>query len=244
MSDRNEIQNLVFFRWDQAAGSARGRMGRICGLDRPPQSFEEAEHQEQLAEAERVGRRFYSGSVLRTVFTSFDGSQIQGSKLYLKQAMFDCQGFDFYSPDQILGGFVYLLTLTGEKKIRLAGEQELGLTDGFYREAWATALTETGRELLQKRLEQQISCGRISSSFGPGYYGMGADQLPAFLQALDGKSIGVSLSEGGALLPHKSCAGFYLWLTKSAPPMPDSCSSCKGSRNGCDFCMKNSPASP
>lgn len=262
MSSKREFQNQVMiFRWDQTAAAARRRMERICRLDQKleeenrcdqigelerrdkrkdlwPDPLEEIDRLHQLEEADRVGRRFYSGSVLRTVFTFFEGRQIQGSRLELEQTLFDCPGFGFYSPDQILGGFLYLLTLTGEKNIRLTGEKELGLTDGFYRDAWATALTETGRELLQKRLAQQVSSGQISGSFGPGYYGMEADQLPAFLQALDGKRIGAGISKGGALTPPKSCAGFYLWLTETAPPMPDSCKSCKGSGNGCDFCMK------
>lgn len=234
MSFKSQPQNQVaVFRWDQAVSSARCRMERICRLDRQP-----VQQQSHLEEAERVGRRFYSGSVIRTVFTFFDGSQLQGSRLKLEQALFNCPGFGFYSPDQILGGWIYLLTLSGEKNARLLGEKELGLTDGFYRDAWATALTETGRELLQKRLAEQIPSGQISGSFGPGYYGMEPDQLPIFLQALDGKRIGVGLSAGGALTPPKSCAGFYLWLTESAGSMPDSCKSCEGSRDGCDFCMK------
>ena len=98
---------------------------------------------------------------------------------------------------------------------------------------------QAGR-LMKEKLAALGKAGMmVSPPFGPGFFGMGMENLPQIMELAGADRIGVSFT-GNYMLPLKSCAGFF--FTSKTPlnlPAKD-CASCTGSRLSCSYCRNYS----
>lgn len=127
--------------------------------------------------------------------------------------------------------------------------KDLGMLDLFYQDTWETACIDAARDKLREYLSNNVpwdfALGEkdffISSSFGPGYYGMDIADVSKFFELLDGDKIGIKLNQYGVMVPAKSNVGFFLVMKKEIKIPKDNCGDCLGNDKGCIFC-KNTNA--
>lgn len=113
------------------------------------------------------------------------------------------------------------------------------ITDGFA-DLWGNAYCDVCHRLVKEKLAALGKAGMmVSPPFGPGFFGMGMENLPQIMELAGADRIGVSFT-GNYMLPLKSCAGFF--FTSKTPlnlPAKD-CASCTGSRLSCSYCRNYS----
>lgn len=212
---------------------AEDHLMRICGLDPAKR-----EHRELREEAEQVGNRWLPQVRLSAVLSSYPQSVIAGERASLNGVSVSCQALGYFPREAIRKVFVYLLTLGPDAlKVDDADQAEKEtLSTAFYQDAWGTAMIDGGRDLLREWIGAREEPSVISDSFGPGYYGMGLEQVDSFFSILNGDLIGARRGPGGVIWPPKACAGFYLVLEPGSHLPSDGCRSCIGDKASCRFC--------
>lgn len=147
--------------------------------------------------------------------------------------------------DDILSGYLYLFHAPKIVKEWKKECEELPLLEQYYIENWKIAILDAGRDWIRDYLYQKNNTNPIwpsyyvTESFGPGFYGMGMEELPAFFKVLDGKAVGVNLNKNGNMEPLKSCIGIYLVTKKDISLfMGRDCVNCMGNKLGCIACKR------
>lgn len=119
---------------------------------------------------------------------------------------------------------------------------KLSLLEQCYLESWLIASIDAGRDWIQSYLFRKHNVREskyVTDSFGPGYYGMPIEALSDIFQIFSGEPVGVSLLDNGNMTPLKSSIGMYLVLNKDVSHlMGHDCTSCAGSKLGCNACRK------
>lgn len=145
--------------------------------------------------------------------------------------------------DDIISGYLYTFHAP---EILEDGKQEyekLPLLEKYYVENWKIAVLDAGRDWIRNYLLQRNNTDHthipyyVTDSFGPGFYGMGIEELPLFFEVLDGESVGVHLNKSKTMEPLKSCIGIYLVTRKDISKlMGKDCINCVGNKLGCVAC--------
>ena len=201
---------------------------RMCGL-----TLSLAAHQSHFQEAEKVHKQWIVETPLRALLSEYSAFKFKKDKLIINDVSFSCRAFEQIEAAAVDRVVVFILT---------AGDTVLeteSLTELFYADLWLGAYIEAGREIIENGIRGRLSENKaqiLSPSFGPGYYGMGIDQVSGFLDLLEAEKIGVRLSSNGNMLPSKSCVGMFLILGKDSGLPEKSCEYCLGGEQGCYFC--------
>ena len=130
-------------------------------------------------------------------------------------------------------------TLGWETERRILQAQAGRMADAVVLDACATAGVEEVCDRLEDDLRRRY--GRLTGRFSPGYGDLPLELQPAVLRVLDaGRRIGLTLSPGGVLLPHKSVTailGIDPPQGQTPPAGTESCDRCGGcpQREGCVF---------
>lgn len=197
-----------------------------CGLA----EVKSDKHRRMLERSKQVLGEILPLVKVRAVTVRFDGGCLAGNTLALDGVQFSCPAFGRLEPERINAVYAYVLT-AGEVRLETAN-----VSDMLFADIWGTSFTDAGIDMLRQRLTLENDGYIMSPSFGPGFYGMGMDMLPAFFKLLDTSEIGVALKSGRLLLPLKSCAGFIMAVQDVWRLPVRDCADCMGNPGGCRFC--------
>ena len=120
-------------------------------------------------------------------------------------------------------------TLGREAEGMILRAQAVDMAEAVVLDACATTAVEEVCDRLEAQLRRRY--GRLTGRFSPGYGDLPLAVQPAVLGVLDaGRRIGLTLSRGGVLLPHKSVTAVLGIDPPLSPPAP--------SRSPCDRCSR------
>jgi hypothetical protein len=206
---------------------------KICGLDREGEKY-----RRMLQQGMDIKEMLSDRVKIKAVVSSFPGNSIRGNRAELNGITFECNAFQKLDPEHICRIYVYILS---------AGIYELDnddpILDQLFADIWGTAYVDAGLELLKEYVEADLreSCGNpeitVLDSFGPGFYGMGVNQVGKFFELLDGDKIGVKVRSNSLILPLKSCTGFFIGVDDMTPLPASDCKSCQSEYKNCAFCQ-------
>lgn len=205
---------------------------KTCGLEERADS---PCHARMLARSSTVLGDILPQISLRALTRRFSGDCLSGETLTLDGVPFECRAFGRLEPARIHAVYPYILT-AGD--IRLETDN---VSDRLFADIWGTSFTDAGVELLERVLSRENEGYALSSSFGPGFFGMDVTMLERFFSILDVSRIGVTLRSNCLLLPLKSCAGFFISLMDEWMLPTRDCESCFGNPGGCRFCKNYVP---
>lgn len=227
-------QTLYTFKAADAMPGAWRYYLKTCGLEEKPDS---PKHARMLARSTAVLDTVLPQLNLRAVTAELPGNCLDGETLDAYGTRFVCRAFARLTPSRVRAVYPYVLT---------AGDIFMdteNVSDQLFADIWGTSFTDAGIELLEDRLEKLNPGLTLSSSFGPGFFGMDISMMQRFFEALDPGAIGVTLRSSSLLLPLKSCAGFFISLLDEWSLPTRDCESCLGSAGGCRFCANYRPPS-
>lgn len=207
---------------------------KICGFNREGEKY-----RKMLKHGLEIREKIRDRVEIRAVVSSFPGTSIFGNRAELNGTIFTCNAFQLLAPEHISGIYAYILT---------AGAHELDDTDPIldqlYADIWGTAYVDAGLEVLRKYVEAELNSAAsgkgtitVLDSFGPGFYGMGVDQVGKFFEVLDGDKIGVKARSNSLMLPLKSCSGFFVGVDDETKLPASDCKSCRAEYKNCAFCQ-------
>ena len=121
----------------------------------------------------------------------------------------------------------------------------LDMLEQFYLDTWMTAILDSTRDWLKQYLCEYLSKEKgqqvfLSEAFGPGFYGIGMDEIPKILEKMDGSRIGVNWN-GACLYPPKSNVGYYLVFEEEQEWRSRDCKNCLSGHKNCIFCKNYLP---
>lgn len=118
-------------------------------------------------------------------------------------------------------------TLGAEAETLIRGAQVRNMADAVILDACASAAIENVCDNLCEEIAASLAPMYLTDRFSPGYGDMPLDQQEALCRVLDvGRRIGVSLSEGGLMIPQKSVTAIM-----GVSPVP-----VKKRHRGCAYC--------
>jgi len=205
---------------------------KTCGLSEQPDS---PRHARMLARSSTVLGDVLPKVSVRALTKRFPGACLSGETLALGGVSFECRAFGRLDPARVFAVYPYLLT---------AGDVYLetdNVSDQLFADIWGTSFADAGVELLKSELARENEGYTLSSSFGPGFYGMDIGMMERFFALFDASEIGVTLHSNCLLLPLKSCAGFFVALADEWMLPTRDCESCLGNPGGCRFCKNYVP---
>ncbi len=230
-------QEMISFQIEDAVELARTYFIQSCRFD-----LSKREHIRLMQAAENILREGMKEIQIRALVSEISElpkDTLEDDVIILDGISFQCNAFSQLQIGSIAGIYPYILTI-GEIKTK-----SKSASDQLFADIWGTSFIDAARDLLQKWIEKHLrekhnqNSAVVSSSFGPGFYGMTVTAVSDFFQLLDGRKIGVELTESGILLPVKSCTGFYIAAHHEWALPPGDCLSCLGNAGGCDFCKNN-----
>ncbi|MDR2461485.1 MAG: vitamin B12 dependent methionine synthase [Deltaproteobacteria bacterium] len=169
---------------------------------------------------------------INAIFSKYEAESIQGKRLICDGISFKCNALTQVLMDDIVNVFIYMLNI-GD--IPLAHNRVLYQV---YYDMWLTAFVDAGRDMLQEYIKLNILQNNfaISDSFGPGFFGMPAQDVEKFFYVLNADKIGASMRPDGLMNPIKSYAGFFIVSTKEEALPSKDCENCLSSRKTCSYC--------
>lgn len=162
------------------------------------------------------------------VYYSADEIHIEQDTLTVGGENLRCKAFEQIRSSSVKGLSVYACSV-GD--CSLPKERAL---NQVYADIWGTALVDAARCLMKRELGKN---GPLSDSFGPGFYGMGMEEIHGIKNLLDFDQLGIEVKESGALVPVKSCAGLYFHVNSQYKPLGGACASCRGNARSCLSCQ-------
>ncbi|WP_324823306.1 hypothetical protein [Sinanaerobacter sp. ZZT-01] len=227
-------QHIISFAVSDAIEKARNYYIQTCGL-----SFEKDKHVRMMRIAEDILNEGIKGLHMYALISEFGKEVLKDNAMVLNGVTFRCNAFSQLDQDKVLAIYPYILTI-GEITTKSDS-----ISDQLFADIWGTSFVDAARDLLQDEIEEHLKekYNRtdivVSSSFGPGFYGMDVTMMKKFFQVLDGSKVGVELKGNSLLLPLKSCAGFYVAVENKWVLPPADCQNCLGNAGGCSFCKNN-----
>lgn len=227
-------QQIISFATYDAEEKARNYFVQTCGLD-----FDKNKHVRMMQIAESILKEGIGDIHIKALISEFGNEVLKEDLMALDKVVFQCNAFSQLEQKKVLAIFPYILTV-GE-----VSTKSESISDQLFADIWGTSFVDTARDLLQSTLEEYVSkkWNRtdivVSSSFGPGFYGMDVTMMCNFFEVLDGNKINVELRGNSLLVPLKSCAGFFIAVEDEWVLPPADCQNCKGNSGGCQFCMNN-----
>lgn len=203
---------------------------------------------EEKAEQKQIEQKVLATMKLRAIIKKHESILWKQESFLIEKECFPIPPLKQRDRQAVIGVYSYILT-AGEHLFKTEN-----MLESLYKDMWLTAYLSAGRDLLQaeiasieennkkenrKRAELRILEKElyISSSFGPGFYGMEVEAVCKFSSLLSGQKIGVKVLDTGFLSPEKSCVGFYLLTTQENILPKKDCTHCKGNGAGCAFCV-------
>ncbi|MDD4200351.1 MAG: hypothetical protein PHS19_03070 [Eubacteriales bacterium] len=186
-------------------------------------------------DALRVRERISSRVNVKGVYSYYDEFTLKGQVLKVDGTEFRCTAFEQLDPKTLKGVFFYAVT---------AGEYHMDLEpimDQLYADIWGTAFTDAMREEVMSFLG---GMGKISDSFGPGFYGMDVSEMKKMTDFVDFESMGMKIRESGIITPLKSCSGILFSVTEEYKALNSACELCFGSRKTCSLCAMKTGSIP
>lgn len=221
---------------DKNQGQARAReyFAAICGHHSGNVS------QRQIDESLATLDDIYDNIHIGAIFSKYESGCLSGEGLVCDGVPFSCRALSRLAPQDVLDVYVYLLTV-GEIKINC----ERVLYQAYY-DIWQTAFVDVGRDLLKEHIAASLPypAFAVSDSFGPGFFGMAADDTKKFFQLLKADKIGASVKPNGFMTPVKSYAGFFLVTTKEEALPSKDCENCVSSGKTCSYCKTGRQREP
>lgn len=164
---------------------------------------------------------------IRAAYRYFDEFELNDRKLTVGGTVLECNAFERLERKTIKGVYVYALSVGDfDFSDRIIMEQ-------LYADFWGSAFTDAARLILKQKLEEN---GKLSDSFGPGFYGMKVEEMGKFAGLLEMDEIGIEIRNKRIMLPLKSCVGVYFDVTEKYEKLHDACSNCYGNERGCKLC--------
>lgn len=160
--------------------------------------------------------------------------ELSGAGLRLQEKWIQCKAFERIKKDTVIGVYVYAVTI-GDMELsekEKDASEKTALAEKLYKDMWGTACTDAARTVLREELGKRSA---ISESFGPGFYGMGMEEMKTIDALLGFTCIGAKL-RSNMIIPEKSSAGLCFAVTEKYEPMGRQCLECIGNPRGCDFC--------
>lgn len=205
---------------------------RSSGLNREGEKFNKMRDS-----ANKIKKEIVDRVNIRAIVSYFDEFNLEGDTLTIKGNQFICNPFVLMKKENIKGIYVYVIT---------GGDYYLDdrpILDQLFADMWGTAYVDAGRENLAERIFEDFKKRNttdeniiISSSFGPGFYGMETGDVVKIFNLVDGEKIGVTCRDRGLMVPLKSCAGIYI-AVESTTELPEfECETCLGNGKNCNFC--------
>ncbi len=181
-----------------------------------------------IREATRVRGIIGDNIDIRIGYAYYDDVTLDGRTAHIGTQSFYCPAFEQIRQEEVKGAYVYALSV-GDFRI-----PEEFLLDQLYADIWGSAFADAARFQFRDALKQK---GRLSDSFGPGFYGMDVSTMTSLAKLLDFDMLRIRVHESGALLPSKSCAGIYFDVTDEYRRLRLECASCLGTRTTCKLCQ-------
>lgn len=174
----------------------------------------------------------------KILISSYDGSCVDGGYMVLDGIPFYCKALERIPKEELVRVYIYLITVGN------LTDEGTDLVKRIYYDMWQTAYVDTARDYVKEYLEElpENEGLVVSESFGPGFYGMGSDEVRKFFQVLDSDKIGIYQNELGFMVPFKSYAGFSVVTTrKESLPTKDCASCCVQGGITCIYCRTGRP---
>lgn len=227
------INQIITIPLEELFARSEAYFFKMCGFDRDIEG-----KGERIKEAVSIRNRYRNQFRFHCILSSYPSSIICGDEIRLGEERISCQVLNQIPKEEIEKVYFYGICLEDIKKDLLDRKESMDFLDEFYLDTWMTALLDGARDWLRDFLKRQEQF--LTDAFGPGFYGIGIDKVPAFLRFVDGKQIGISLHRG-TMFPAKSNVGMYLALSKESSIPSRDCASCLSSGRTCEFCKNYTP---
>ena len=213
---------------DKGLANAREYFMSMCS----PNIKSEKIRQKQRDDSLRTFEDIYDSININVLLSKYDNSCVGAEEFICDDVTFHCKALSQVPKQDVLDVYIYLLTI-GEINI----DCERVLYQVYY-DMWQTVFVDAGRDLLKEYIAKSTTHApfAVSESFGPGFFGMPADDRRKFFQVLDADKLGMSIRPGGFMMPLKSCAGFFLISTKEESLPTKDCENCVSSGKTCSYC--------
>ncbi len=206
------------------------RFKELCGF------FEGTEvDRDRLREAVLCFWEYLSLLQVRAVYSFFDANVFADNNIYIDKRVFS----------EILKSNVFKIVFfavsvdTGVYNVK---NSFLGnILKEFYFDLTCNAVIDISRKILKNIFEDfdfiKNSAFFVSRAFGPGFFGIGPEEISYFFKLIDCSKIGIYLNESGVIYPEKSFVGFFV-VSENKIFIENDCESCVGTKDGCFFCGK------
>lgn len=164
---------------------------------------------------------------IKAGYQYFDEFKLQGRKLTIGEHVLECNAFERLDYKKLKGVYIYALS---------AGDfdfSDRNIMEQLYADIWGTAYTDAARIIIKQKFEEN---GKLSDSFGPGFYGMKVEEMEKLTELLEIDELGMEIRNKRILLPLKSCIGLYFDVSESYEKLNDACLDCFGNKTSCKLC--------
>lgn len=223
---------------------------KMCGFDRDLEG-----NRERIEEAVSIRNRYKNQFRFHCILSSYPSSVVCGNEIHVEDQQISCKVLNRIPEENILNVYFYGICFEDIAKGSPDKKDSFDLLDEFYLDTWMIAMLDGARDWIReflKRREQNMPvqesmefCAKeqkvfLTEAFGPGFYGIGLEEVPAFLKLVDGEQIGLNWKRG-TMVPAKSNVGMYLALSKEKSLPSRDCASCLSSGQTCEFCKNYTP---
>ncbi len=110
--------------------------------------------------------------------------------------------------------------------------------DDLIYDMWKAAIADIFYESLYCDLvkKAELERKRLSSLYGPGYFGMPLTETAIVLEKAGAEEIGITVNEFSVMLPPISRCGFFVLNSRKNAEYETQCEFCKGNKLGCSMC--------
>ncbi|MGN0465076.1 MAG: hypothetical protein ACI4F9_01840 [Lachnospiraceae bacterium] len=234
--NQNKILTVALLEWKKNMGH---RLAKISGFEHMDLEM----RKEHEAIAEYIYEEYLRDISVQILLQPFSKECVREQSFYFAEDIeISCDILERLKLEQsdIVLGYLYAFCVPVFSKEKREKYENLPLLEQYYLENWLIAALDVGREWIRNYLLQKNSIRNVcyvTDSFGPGFFGMAVENLPQFFKIIDGKSVGITVTESGNLNPLKSCVGIYLVTTKEVSSlMGRDCINCAGNKLGCNVC--------
>lgn len=223
-------KQIITIPFDELFARSEVYFLKMCGFDRDLER-----NKEQIQEAMAIRERHKEQLSVQCIAVSYPPSVICGDEIQVEDERISCKVLNRIPKEDILKVYFYGMCLEDITKDFADSKESWDLLDEFYLDTWMTAMLDGARDWIKDTWKMPEENIFLTEAFGPGFYGIGIDKVPAFLKIAGGEQIGMSW-KNGTMIPAKSNVGMYLALSgKSSIPAGD-CASCLSSGTTCEFC--------
>lgn len=204
----------------------------------PPLHKEEGKKSEEIIWLEKR-EQMLPECIPEMTYKRYKDISVRNGKIWISGCAFSAESIFLEQLEQNLKSVVVYGMCIKEKE-QISSESML---EYYYEDCYRTALLDGGRKWLQDKLKREekkkyAEAVEVSSAVGPGFFGIGMEAIPDFLNLIDGEEIGLR-EYHGALYPDKASVGFYLVASEIGQMEYKDCSSCLGQGKNCVFCMNH-----